>query len=83
MDVPFADWIAGEAKWFREVADEDVDSHTPRLHWLAGKLERLAEQARYLGADSPEEFEEKLRADLDEALTDIRASRPHRCEQVP
>jgi len=55
---PFDAWIARQADAYATIA-------TPRAAWLAGKIARLAEQARFLDATTPEAFDDRLDCMLD------------------
>jgi hypothetical protein len=54
--LPFADWLAQQARQTALLDDE-------RHQWLSGRIGELASQASFLGARDPEEF-----VDRDEAM---------------
>jgi hypothetical protein len=68
--LAFADWIASQAAGHARIGGE---RHT----WLAGKIAKLAEQARFLDATTPDAFDDRLDAHLDciQAEAEARAAR--------
>jgi hypothetical protein len=71
-DESFAAWIARQAEAFAAIG-------TPRAKWLAGKIAKLAEQARWLDAASPDAFDDRLQAQLDAAADAAEARRAASC----
>jgi hypothetical protein len=71
-DEPFAEWLDLQAEAFAAIG-------TPRASWLAGKIARLAEQARWLDAATPDAFDDRLDAMLDAESARIRARREASC----
>jgi hypothetical protein len=53
------------AAWLDLQADAFAMIGTPRASWLAGRIAKLAEQARWLDAASPDAFDDRLDAHLD------------------
>lgn len=51
--VPFAAWLAVQAGVVRMQG-------TPAAAWLAGKIDEMGAAARYVGATSPVELEDRL-----------------------
>lgn len=56
--LPFADWIETQAAYFRSLGTEAAA-------WLAGKVDDLAADARFMGARGPESYEDRKAAYLD------------------
>jgi hypothetical protein len=50
--LPFAEWVGVEAAYYRSLGTDAGD-------WLSARLDRLAETARYLGAETPDEFDDR------------------------
>jgi hypothetical protein len=61
-NLPFADWLAEKA---RQTALLDDD----RSRWLSGRVDELAQQAHFLGAQDPVTFD-----DRDEVMVDRNGS---------
>jgi len=60
--VPFAAWLAVQAAVVRMQG-------SPAADWLAGKIDELARTARFVGAQSPVEFDDRIGV-LEEAIHD-------------
>jgi hypothetical protein len=65
--------------WIRRQADAYAKIKTPRAAWLARQISRLAERARFLDADSPEAFDDRLDAHLDAVHVEAEARQAARC----
>ena len=64
--LDFPAWIAYQAAEHRKIGGE-------RHEWLAGEIAKLAEQARFLDATSPESFDVRTECMLDCAATEAEA----------
>jgi hypothetical protein len=70
--LAFADWIASQAAGHARIGGE-------RHAWLARQIAKLAEQARFLDADSGEAFDDRLEAQLDAARAEAEARQRAAC----
>ena len=52
--LPFPEWVAAQAAWFRSQG-------TPAADWVAGELEDLAAMARGFGSENPDQFDSRRR----------------------
>jgi len=59
--------------WIRRQADAYAKIKTPRAAWLARQIAKLAERARFLDADSPDAFDDRLDAHLDAVQAEAEA----------
>jgi hypothetical protein len=50
--VPFPEWIETQASWFRSLGSDAAE-------WLAAELQQLADLARTLRADTPEQLTDR------------------------
>jgi hypothetical protein len=71
-DAPFASWLDEQAEAFATIG-------SPRASWLAGRIARLAEQARFLDAATPEAFDDRLDCMLDAEAARIEARHAASC----
>lgn len=58
--LSFADWISVQASYYRSLGSDAAD-------WLAREIEGMATTARFLGANNPNSFDDRL-----EVLEDMR-----------
>jgi hypothetical protein len=50
--LPFGEWIAAQASWFRSFGTDAAD-------WMARQIDDLANEARFHGASSPADFDDR------------------------
>lgn len=70
--MTFTDWIAHQAAGHAKIGGE-------RHAWLARQIAKLAERARFLDADSPDAFDDRLDAHLDAVHVAAEARQAARC----